>query len=131
MSYFAKIQPTQDADTFTVVDVIAIQIEELNSGLWGDPLQWIQTSYNTRGGVHYGQNGQPDGGIALRANYAFIGGIYNKPNDVFYSPQPYPSWTISAPTWLWEAPVPLPTPNNPPIYCWDEETLSWKLSNKQ
>lgn len=84
---------------------------------------WIQTSYNTYGGVHYGPDGKPDGGIALRANYATIGGTYDSINDVFYDAQPYPSWTISPPTWLWQPPVPYPSTGGP--YTWDEATLSW------
>lgn len=82
-----------------------------------------RTSYNTRGGVHYGPNGEPDGGIVLRANYAGIGYTYDEANDVFYAPQPYPSWIISAPTWIWQAPIPYP--NDDGLYKWDESTLSW------
>jgi len=89
----------------------------------GDPANWVQTSYNTRGGVHYGADGQPDGGEALRANYAGIGYTYDKTNDVFHAPQPYPSWTISAPTWIWTAPTPYPTDGK--IYTWDEDTKAW------
>jgi len=87
------------------------------------PGEFIQTSYNTRGGVHYGQDGQPDGGVALRANYAGVGYIYDRTNDVFYPPQPFPSWTISAPTWTWEAPVAMPTDGK--AYTWDEATKNW------
>jgi hypothetical protein len=88
------------------------------------PGQWIQTSYNVRGGIHYGQDGKPDGGIALRANYAGIGSIYDATHDVFYGQQPYPSWTISAPTWTWQPPTPMPTDDK--TYIWNEATLSWK-----
>ena len=69
------------------------------------PGQWVQTSYNTRGGVHYGPDGEPDGGVALRGNYAGIGFIYDAERDVFYPPQPGPEWTLNTTTWLWEAPV--------------------------
>ena len=117
MSYFAKIEQG------IVTDVIAADQSFIDT-LEG---QWLQTSYNTHGGVHYGQDGQPDGGIALRANYAGIGYIYDSVNDVFYPPQPYPSWTISAPNWTWESPSPRPTTQIvPPQTCvWDETTLSW------
>ena len=118
MSYFAKVE------NGLVTDVIAIDQTELDSGLWGDPSLWIQTSYNTKGGIHYGPDGKPDGGIALRANYAGNGYTYDVVNDVFYMPQPYPSWTISAPTWLWQPPIPYPTDGG--NYTWDEATLSWK-----
>ena len=106
-----------------VEQVIVAEQDVIDSGLFGTPSSWVQTSYNTRGGVHYGQDNQPDGGVALRANYAGIGHAYDAQNDVFYAPQPYPSWTISAPTWIWQAPTPYPTGGK--NYIWDEATLSW------
>jgi hypothetical protein len=118
MSYFAQVN-----ESGIVVQVIAISQEMIDTGLWGDPSTWFQTSYNTRGGVHYGQDGQPDGGVALRKNYAGIGSIYDKDRDAFYTPQPYPSWSLNAQTCYWEPPVPMPTDEN--LYTWDEETLSW------
>jgi hypothetical protein len=122
--YFAKV-PKIVNNKGTVITVIKAEQDIIDSGALGDSAMWIQTSYNTRGGVHYGQDGQPDGGVALRANYASIGYTYDQINDVFYAPQPYPSWTISAPTWLWQAPVPYPTDGKQ--YYWDEATLSWVL----
>ena len=122
MSYFAQVD-----ENGIVVQVIAISQEMIDTGLWGDPSTWFQTSYNTRGGVHYGQDGNPDGGIALRKNYAGIGSIYDKTLDAFYTPQPYPSWTLNQDTCYWEPPVPMPTDGN--LYNWDEETLSWVQVN--
>ena len=117
MAHFAHI-------TNGIVDnVIVADQDFINSGLVGDASEWVQTSYNTRGGVHYGQDGQPDGGVALRGNYAGIGYTYDQVNDVFYAPQPYPSWTISAPTWIWQPPVPYPSTGGP--YTWDEATQTW------
>ena len=90
------------------------------------PGTWIQTSYNTRGGIYYTPNtntADPDQSKALRANYAGIGYTYDSVNGVFYAPQPFPSWTISAPTWTWTAPVPYPT--NGGQYIWNETTKSW------
>ena len=87
---------------------------------------WIQTSYNTRGGIHYVPDStepSADQSKALRANYAGIGYTYDQANDVFYAPRPYASWTISAPTWIWQAPVPYPTDGK--MYTWDEATTSW------
>jgi len=85
--------------------VLVIEQDVIDTGLFGEPSQFVQTSYNTRGGIHYGQDGQPDGGIALRANYAGIGDTYDAVNDVFYAPKPDPDWTISAPDWIWKAPT--------------------------
>ena len=84
-----------------------------------------KTSYNTRGGIHYGQDGQPDNGVAFRANYAGLGYTYDSTNDVFYAPKPYASWTIGAPTWVWQAPVPYPT--NGKTYTWNETNQTWNV----
>ena len=84
-----------------------------------------QTSYNTIGGVH------TLGGTSFRGNYAGIGYTYDPTHDVFYAPQPYPSWTISAPNWTWTPPVPYPTdvgtPDAPKRYTWNESTKAWDL----
>ena len=117
MSHFAHVQNK-------IVDqVIVAEQDFINSGAVGPANEWVQTSYNTRGNVHYGQDGQPDGGVALRGNYAGIGYTYDAQNDVFYAPQPFPSWTLNHSTWLWESPVPYPTDGK--LYTWDEETKSW------
>jgi hypothetical protein len=122
MASYAQI----DANNI-VIQVLAIDQDVIDTGLFGNPATWIQTSYNTKGGIHYGDNGQPDGGIALRANYAGIGFTYDVVNDVFYAPQPYPSWTVSSPTWIWQAPTPYPKDGKD--YVWNEVTLNWVLEN--
>ena len=78
---------------------------------------WKQTSYNSVGGEHKA-NGTP-----FRANYAGIGSIHDPVNDVFYTPQPFPSWTISAPDWLWKPPIPMPDDNG--AYVWNESAKTW------
>jgi hypothetical protein len=120
MGHFAKIVDGK------VTQVIVAEPEFFDTFVDSSHGTWLQTSYNTRGGVHYGQDGQPDDGVALRGNYAGIGYTYDSVNDVFYAPQPYPSWTISAPTWEWQAPVPYPSTGGP--YFWDEVTQSWVLA---
>jgi len=115
MSNYAKVE------NGIVVQVIVVEQSVLDSGLFGTG--WVQTSYNTRGNVHYGPDGQPDGGIALRGNFAGIGYVYDQQNDVFYESQPYPSWTLDHQTWLWKAPTPMPITGHP--YGWDESTLTW------
>jgi hypothetical protein len=117
MSYFAQVQ------NGVVTQVISAEQSFIDT--LDNPSDWIQTSYNTHNGVHYGQDGKPDGGIALRGNYAGVGFIYDKVNDVFYQPQPFASWTISAPTWEWQSPV--PRPNDGKVYQWDERALNWVL----
>ena len=80
---------------------------------------WVQTSYNTKGGVHYGQDGNADGGVALRGNYAGNGYTYDTDNDVFYAPRPYASWTLNTNKWLWACP--LTYPDDDKMYYWDED----------
>lgn len=88
------------------------------------PGEYIQTSFNTKGNVHYDDQGNPDGGIALRGNFASAGDVYDRENDVFYTQQPYPSWILDKATWTWKPPVECPITGHP--HYWDEASLSWK-----
>jgi hypothetical protein len=112
MGHFAKVVDTK------VTQVIVAEPEFFTTFVDSSPGAWIQTSYNTIGGVH------TQGGTPLRGNYAGIGYTYDQTNDVFYAPQPYASWTISAPTWTWEAPIPMPVEEGK-VFAWDEPTLAW------
>jgi hypothetical protein len=131
MSYFARV-PTVTNGKGIVDDVIAAEQDFIDSGAVGDASLWWQTSFNTRGNVHYGADGQPDGGVALRANYAGIGYtldttvVQDGVVGVFYAPQPYTSWVLNTQTYLWNAPVPMPKTGGP--YYWDETTESWVLA---
>jgi hypothetical protein len=120
MAHYANINTNN-----IVTQVIVAEQEFINSGLVGDPTSWIQTSYNTRGGIHYGPDGKPDDGMALRKNFASIGDTYDPVRDAFISPQPYTSWVLDEDTCLWNAPVPYPTDGE--YYIWDEATLSWVM----
>jgi hypothetical protein len=132
MSYFARV-PTLTNGKGIVDDVIAASQEFIDLGAVGDASLWWQTSYNTHGNVHYGQDGQPDGGVALRANYAGIGYtldttvVQNGVTGVFYPPQPYPSWVLNTQTYLWDAPVAMPTDGK--LYFWNEPTKSWEVND--
>jgi hypothetical protein len=106
-----------------VVQVIVAEPDFFNTFVDSSPGQWLQTSYNTRGGVHYGADGQPDGGVALRGNYAGIGYTYDNVNDVFYAPQPFASWILNQTTWQWEPPAAYPTDGLQ--YSWDEAAAAW------
>ena len=110
MSHFAKIE------NGIVTQVIVAEQDVIDSGLFGTPSDWVQTSYNTYGNQH--PENRP-----LRGNYAGIGYTYDETHDVFYAPQPFPSWTLNQLTWLWEAPVPYPNDGTP--YSWDETTKTW------
>lgn len=118
MAHFAKI----DKDN-TVTDVVVISDEQEHRG--NDFLAndlgfggvWIQTSYNTQGGVHLG------GGVPFRKNYAGIGYTYDSIRDAFIPPKPYPSWILNENTCHWETPIPYPDDGKK--YYWDEDTVSW------
>jgi hypothetical protein len=119
MGHFAKVVDGK------VTQVIVAEPEFFNTFVDSSPGQWIQTSYNTRGNVHYGQDGNPDGGVALRGNYAGIGYIYDPVIDAFYAPQPYPSWALNHSTWSWEAPIAMPQDGK--TYVWDETAKNWEV----
>lgn len=120
MAHFAKVVDG------TVTQVIVAEPEFFQTFVDSSPGEWIQTSYNTRGGVHYNPDtGEPsaDQSKALRKNYAGIGYSYDRTKDAFIPPQPFASWTLNETSCLWESPVPYPTDGK--IYRWDEATTNW------
>jgi len=119
MAHYAKCLNIDNTTKFYVEQVIVADADFIET----QPGKWVQTSYNTKGNVHYGPDGEPDGGVAFRGNYAGIGYIYDIVKDVFYEPQPFPSWILNESTWTWEAPTPMPTDGK--IYRWNEPTVSW------
>jgi len=113
MSHFAKIENN------IVTQVIVAEQDVIDSGLFGSPSAWVQTSYNTYGGEHR------LGGTPLRKNYAGVGYTYDSERDAFIPPQPYNSWKLDEATCLWKAPKAMPKAKANTIYSWNEETLSW------
>jgi len=117
MSHFAKVRDG------IVTQVIVAEPEFFETFVDTSPGEWIQTSYNTHGGVH-SNNGTP-----LRKNYAGVGYSYDRTRDAFIPPKPYPSWLLNDQTCLWDAPVALPsdagTGTPPKVYNWNEATTSW------
>ena len=123
MGHFAKVVSGE------VVQVIVAEPDFFDSFVDTSPGEWIQTSYNTRGGVYYVPNSNPpevgpDQSKALRKNYAGLGYTYNSTLDAFIPPKPYASWILDEETCLWNAPVEMPTDGS---YQWDEATTSWVL----
>lgn len=110
MAHFAKVIDG------IVTEVLVIEQDVIDTGLFGDPALWVQTSYNTHGGQH--PEGRP-----LRKNYAGIGFTYDAERDAFIAPQPFPSWTLNEDTCLWVSPVPMPDDGKQ--YIWDEETQAY------
>lgn len=123
MAYFARIEQG------IVTEVLSVSDEQEHRGqnFLADDLGlggvWVQTSYNTRGGVHI------NGGTPLRKNYAGIGYTYDEQRDAFIPPQPYASWVLDEDSCLWESPVPYPADGQ--MYQWDEATVSWVFVEEQ
>lgn len=111
MAHFAKV------NNGIVEQVIVAEPEFFDTFVDSSPGQWIQTSYNTHGGVH------SQGGTPLRKNYAGIGYTYDAQRDAFIPPKPFASWVLNEDTCLWNAPTPMPTDGK--RYSWDEPTTSW------
>ena len=111
MSHFAKVVDGK------VTQVIVAEPEFFQTFVDSSPGEWIQTSYNTHGGVH------ATGGTPLRKNYAGIGFTYDRTKDAFIPPQPFASWVLDDNTCLWNAPVAMPTDGK--VYNWDEATTAW------
>lgn len=106
MSHFAKL------DENNVVIFVTVGRQEDDgkeaelSARTGDVYK--QTSYNTRGGVHY-TDGEPseDQTKAFRGNYAGIGFTYDEELDAFIPPKPEPAdevsdWILNEETYSWE-----------------------------
>jgi hypothetical protein len=107
MSHYAKVE-----NGIVTQVIVADSLDWCENTLGGE---WVQTSYNTHGGVHSG------GKFPIHKNYAGVG--YTFDGVGFAAPQPYPSWTLNSESYLWEAPVAYPTDGE--SYSWDEETTSW------
>ena len=114
MSHYAKVLNGK------VIQIIVAEPDFFETFIDSSPGTWLQTSYNTVGSKHL------KGGTPLRGNYAGIGYTYDAAKDVFYAPQPFPSWTLND-NYLWEAPVPMLQTGGP--YAWDEQTKTWVEQN--
>lgn len=112
MSHFAKIE------NGIVTQVIVAEQDVIDSGIFGHG--WVQTSYNTRGGVHL------LGGTPLRKNFAGVDFTYDPERDAFIPPKPYESWTLNEETCLWDCPVPFPDDGG--SYAWNEEAGTWEAA---
>ena len=127
MSHYAKIVDN------IVVKVIAAEAEFMETFVDDSPGEWIQTSYNTRGGKHYSYNSEGnyvyDGTPGLRKNYAGIGYTYDKIKDAFIPPKTYPSWILDETTCWWVAPIarPATTLQKNEYYDWNESILNWEI----
>jgi len=107
MNFFAHIDSNN-----IVTNVIVAEQDFIDSGQVGDASSWIQTCI--------------DG--SFRGRYAGIGYTYDKVNDVFVSPKPYPSWTLDS-DHAWQPPTARPSGDT--RYFWNEDTQAWERDNTQ
>ena len=131
MAHFAKLGTGNIVEQIVVVsnDVATTEqagVDFLNN-LYNTRDVWVQTSYNTKSGVHL------NGGTPFRKNYAGVGYTYDQSRDAFIPPKKYKSWTLNETTCLWDPPVAKPELteeqiNNNNYYSWNEETQQWDLN---
>ena len=139
MAHFAKINSNNEVLTVNVVDnenlhdANGVEVESVGQAYlekhnnWPAAM-WIQTSYNTAGGVH------KNGGTPFRGNYAGIGHIWDLENNIFWNIKPYPSWVKHIASASWKSPIgdaPELTAQNitdGAFYIWDESNQSWNLA---
>ena len=111
MAHYARIK------NGIVQEVLVVDLDVLETGVFGDPSEWIQTSYNTHAGQH------TLGGTPLRKNYAGIGYTYDSQRDAFIPPKIYETWTLNEETCQWQAPVEQPQDGN--LYMWSDAQVNW------
>ena len=99
MSHFAKVIDG------LVTEVIVAEQDYIDT--LENPSSWVQTSYNTFGGVH------ALGGVPLRKNYAGVGYTYDAVRNAFIAPKPFDSWSLNEETCRWGSPVPRPADDKP------------------
>ena len=120
MASFAEIAEGTNAagePAWIVQRVLAVQDAEEHRGQehLADELGlggiWIQTSYNTHGGVHYNPPDEetgisdwlPSGKDHVRYNYCSAGHIYDPVADAFYEDATgHDDWILNTETYVWE-----------------------------
>jgi hypothetical protein len=98
MAHYAEI-----SENGTVLRVIVAEADFVAT----IPGTWVQTSYNTRGGVHYDPHtGEPsaDQSKALRKNYPGIGFTYDAVRDAFIPLKPSADAVLDEMTCTWSEP---------------------------
>ena len=109
MAHFARVNGN-------VVGQVIVAEQEYIDTLNGE---WVQTSYNTREGVHIG------GGTPFRGNFANTGMIWDADKDAFYWPAPHDNWVLNETTWVFEPPVAKPTSSPSGYWAWDQDSNAW------
>ena len=102
MSHFAKL------DNSIVTEIIVADTDFINASAVGDPPLWVETPFNNN----------------FRGKFAGVGDTWDSVNEMFISPQPYPSWSLDS-TYTWQPPVAMPDETDGVLLSWDEGTTSW------
>jgi hypothetical protein len=104
MAHFAKLDENNIVTQVIVVASECAPDEKTGQDFIASiPLdgKWIQTSYNTREGIH------TLGGTPLRFRYAGIGYSYDPDRDAFIPPKPEDTetiaWKLDQDTLLWQS----------------------------
>ena len=149
MGHWAKVEDYVDnVGTVTQCVHVTDDADVAAGKLDGSPSDWVQFSYNVRGGVYYvaDPTGQttlihpaPNQAEAIaaqggrqRKNAAGIGYKYDRTRDAFYEPQPHSSWILVESTCLWQPPITYPTVTDdgqdPPAFLYD---IYWNEAGHQ
>jgi hypothetical protein len=113
MSFWAEI----NADTNTVIRVVASETAIRPAWAYDqENSYWLETF--------------ADGGA--RGNFAGVDYTYYPDEDIFMPPKTYDSWVVDPETYEWVAPYPHPSPDPESVYLyqWDEDTITWKFTEK-
>ena len=108
MAHYAYI----DENNIVCMVIVGKDETEMIDGLDAETYYGKSTSYIVKRTSYNGN---------IRKQFAGIGFTYDSANDVFISPQPYPSWSLNK-NFDWQAPVDRPEGL---FWTWDEDTLSW------
>jgi hypothetical protein len=109
MAHFAQLNETNEVLNVIVVNNGEAPNEDAGvkfcKSLFGDATIWKQTSFNSRGGIHFNADGSPSGKPALRYNFASRGYKYDLAIDSFYDPNPPlidTNWIFNPVSQAWE-----------------------------
>jgi len=111
MAHYALVNKDNIVLRVIVCDIDPISFNEQRKEAEAVQGRWLQTSYNTRGGIHYNQDGTPSEKPGFRGNYAGVGDTYIDELDAFVLPSPGPLWTLDTTTFQWKP----PTGTQPPV----------------
>ena len=120
MAHFAQIVSNIVVQVLVVPDEVADRGQDYLANELQLGGTWIQTSYNTKAGVHL------YGGEPLRKNYAGIGYTYDTVRDAFIPPNTEltASWILDEDSCTWKPPF--PAPDDGKIYRWNESIVNWE-----